>query len=426
MAKYLDDTGLATLWDKIKTRDTNVQTASKNYTDTEITTLNGTLTSSINGVSGRVTSLEGYFTSGKANESIKATQDGDGAIISTTYIKVAQKGVANGVATLDSNGTIPSSQLPSFVDDVIEGYYHNGKFYKESAHTTEITAESGKIYVDLASLKTYRWSGSAFVVISETIVIGTTTGTAYDGGLGAEIRSDLDSHIGNTSNPHSVTKSQVGLGNVVNTGDSATPVQNGTTKFTTGGAYTLQQSIPTTYLKVGSVSGNTLTLTKQDNTTITFTPSFTNYYRPIKVNGTQKLANTSSTALDLVAGTNVTLTESNGAVTIDASDTDTGATSVEVTGSGNAVTTASYDDSTRKITLTKGSTFLTSHLYRPISVAGTQKLANSSGTALNFLNTGNVQFTYASGLKASVDLSNYLTSSDVQAISSDELDEILV
>lgn len=46
------------------------------------------------------------------------------------------------------------------------------------------------------------------------------------------------SHIGNKSNPHGVTKSQVGLGNVVNTGDSATPVNGGTTKFTTGGAYT--------------------------------------------------------------------------------------------------------------------------------------------------------------------------------------------
>lgn len=52
-----------------------------------------------------------------------------------------------------------------------------------------------------------------------------------------ENASNLDSHISNTSNPHNVTKSQVGLGNVVNTGDSATPVSGGTTKFTTGGAY---------------------------------------------------------------------------------------------------------------------------------------------------------------------------------------------
>ena len=50
--------------------------------------------------------------------------------------------------------------------------------------------------------------------------------------------SSYDSHLSNTSNPHNVTKAQVGLGNVVNTGDSATPKSGGTTKFTTGGAYT--------------------------------------------------------------------------------------------------------------------------------------------------------------------------------------------
>lgn len=53
-----------------------------------------------------------------------------------------------------------------------------------------------------------------------------------------EVNSDLSSHTSNTSNPHSVTKAQVGLGDVINTGDSATPVNGGTTKFTTGGAYT--------------------------------------------------------------------------------------------------------------------------------------------------------------------------------------------
>jgi hypothetical protein len=68
----------------------------------------------------------------------------------------------------------------------------------------------------------------------------------------AKAVSSLISHINNTNNPHSVTKAQVQLGNVVNTGDSATPVENGTTKFTTGGAYTefktrdeIMQSLPT-------------------------------------------------------------------------------------------------------------------------------------------------------------------------------------
>ena len=52
----------------------------------------------------------------------------------------------SGVAELDSGGKVPAAQLPSYVDDVVEGYLSSGKFYKESAHTTEIAGESGKIY----------------------------------------------------------------------------------------------------------------------------------------------------------------------------------------------------------------------------------------------------------------------------------------
>lgn len=59
------------------------------------------------------------------------------------------------------------------------------------------------------------------------------------------IISDLNTHTSDVNNPHQVTKAQVGLGNVANTGDSATPTQNGTQKFTTGGAYTLKQNLET-------------------------------------------------------------------------------------------------------------------------------------------------------------------------------------
>ena len=99
-------------------------------------------------------------------------------------IAASLKGANNGVAELDGTGKVPSAQLPSFVDDVVEGYLNEGKFYKESAHTTAITGEAGKIYVDLASLKTYRWSGTAFVVISETIALGETSSTAFRGDRG--------------------------------------------------------------------------------------------------------------------------------------------------------------------------------------------------------------------------------------------------
>lgn len=99
-------------------------------------------------------------------------------------IATTAKGAASGVAELDANGKVPTSQLPSFVDDVIEGYYYNSKFYKESTHTTEIAGETGKIYVDLSTNKTYRYSGSAFVEISSSLALGETSSTAYRGDRG--------------------------------------------------------------------------------------------------------------------------------------------------------------------------------------------------------------------------------------------------
>ena len=104
-----------------------------------------------------------------------------GAIPST------DKGVAGGVATLDANtGKVPPSQLPSYVDDVVEGYYNtiDGKFYEESTYTTEITAETGKIYISLDTDKSYRWSGSTFVAICDPLALGTTHDDAYYGDLG--------------------------------------------------------------------------------------------------------------------------------------------------------------------------------------------------------------------------------------------------
>lgn len=70
---------------------------------------------------------------------------------------------------------------------------------------------------------------------------GEKLSTAF--GKIAKAVSSLISHIANVSNPHNVTKAQVGLGNVVNTGDSATPTENGTDKFTNGGAYTLKKDL---------------------------------------------------------------------------------------------------------------------------------------------------------------------------------------
>ena len=107
------------------------------------------------------------------------------------YIPTSQKGSSGGVAELDGTGKVPASQLPSFVDDVIDGYLNNGKLYTTRSgssgnytYSGEITGESGKIYIDLNTEKTYRWSGNSYVVISETIAIGETSSTAYRGDRG--------------------------------------------------------------------------------------------------------------------------------------------------------------------------------------------------------------------------------------------------
>ena len=121
------------------------------------------------------------------------------------------KGADNGLAELDGNGTVPAAQLPSYVDDVVE--YANLASFPG-------TGESGKIYVALDTLLTYRWSGSAYVEISQSLALGETSTTAYRGDRG---KTAYD-HTSLTNNPHSVTKAQVGLGNCDNTSDADKPV----------------------------------------------------------------------------------------------------------------------------------------------------------------------------------------------------------
>lgn len=95
-------------------------------------------------------------------------------------------------------GVIDASHLPSYVDDVIEGYYSSSKFYKtknsDGTYATEITGEAGKIYVNLNDNKTYRWSGSAYVVISDTIALGETASTAYRGDRGKVAYDHASAH----------------------------------------------------------------------------------------------------------------------------------------------------------------------------------------------------------------------------------------
>ena len=130
---------------------------------------------------------------------------------------IATKGQADGLATLNEAGKIPESQLPSYVDDVVEAA-------TQSALPT--TGESGKIYVATDTNLTYRWSGTGYVEISPSIALGETDSTAYAGDKGKTVTDALAAHKADTSNPHNVTKIQVGLSNVDNTSDANKPVSN--------------------------------------------------------------------------------------------------------------------------------------------------------------------------------------------------------
>lgn len=125
---------------------------------------------------------------------------------------VATKGKANGFASLDGNGLVPSSQLPSYVDDVIEAYatydisetgkLSNIKLYSDPDHANPITGESGKIYLNITRDEPsyqFRWSGTQFVDSNtSSLILGEVTGTAYDGGKGkalANWRKSLNDNL---------------------------------------------------------------------------------------------------------------------------------------------------------------------------------------------------------------------------------------
>lgn len=124
--------------------------------------------------------------------------------------------VSGNLAASRISGTISAANLPSYVDDVLE-YASLSKF--------PTAGESGKIYTALDTNKIYRWSGSAYVVISETIALGTTHSSA---GYGDESRAAYNHSTKTSGNPHHVTKADVGLGSVDNTADSAKSVKYAT------------------------------------------------------------------------------------------------------------------------------------------------------------------------------------------------------
>lgn len=189
--KFLDLNGLTTLWANIKNtfvaKESGKGLSTNDYTTAEKQKLSGIASNAeanvitavkVNGAALTPDSkavnidLSGY--AAKTHSHTKS-DIGLSNVTNDAQVKRSEMGTASGVATLGTDGKVPSSQLPSYVDDVLE-YETKAKF--------PTTGETGKIYVDTITNLTYRWSGSAYVEISQSIALGETSSTAYAGDKG--------------------------------------------------------------------------------------------------------------------------------------------------------------------------------------------------------------------------------------------------
>jgi len=162
-------------------------------------------------------------------------------------------GTANGVAELGSDGKVLSSQLPSYVDDVLE---------YASLSVFPTTGESGKIYVALNTNLAYRWGGSAYVEISPGVALGEASETAYRGDRG---KTAYD-HSQASGNPHGTTAAQVGA-DPAGTASSAITAHN--TNLLHKQAYGVTQSGDYSNAEgYGTVAGYTGSVSKSSDTSI--------------------------------------------------------------------------------------------------------------------------------------------------------------
>jgi len=98
-------------------------------------------------------------------------------------LETSLKGAVNGLAELDSSGFVKNAQLPSYVDDVLDGTWISTTTFNTLLGAV-FTPESGKIYIDTTTNKTYRWSGTVYAEVSASLALGVLSDTAYRGDFG--------------------------------------------------------------------------------------------------------------------------------------------------------------------------------------------------------------------------------------------------
>lgn len=218
----------------------------------------------------------------------------------TSFKSTLKIGTANGLATLGSDGKVPSSQLPSFVDDVVE--YNSKSVFPTSGN-------AGIIYVAIDTNKTYRWSGSAYVEISASLALGETSSTAYAGDKGkanAEAINELTTKVASNTNAISGKVDKVS-GKGLSTNDYTTAEKTKLSGIASGAEVNVQSdwsvtdttsdayiknkpTIPTVNnatltVKQGNASLGTFTANASSNKTITVAER-ANYYKTKPLTGT--------------------------------------------------------------------------------------------------------------------------------------------
>ena len=212
------------------TGDTNTLASAKSYTDTKIQTVQDEVDAINEKIPSEASSTNKLADKDFVNSSIAtATATFRGTVDSLEKLK-ALTGDLNDYAFLK-------------VVDSTTGLVKQYDRYKYSASSSTASTTGNWEYeytLNNSSFTDAQWKAITSGVTSNTVTQVETN------------KSNISSHTSNTSNPHKVTATQVGLGSVVNTGDSATPVSGGTTKFTTGGAYTMQTTLQTSINNVSA------------------------------------------------------------------------------------------------------------------------------------------------------------------------------
>jgi len=191
---------------------------------------------------GRFVTFEAEDIDGKTTQTITDAPIDDGTVSTESFwssdkvqselnakMNASLKGAPNGVAELDSGGKVPASQLPGYVDDILE--------YKTKS-MFPATGEAGKLYVAQDVNLPYRWTGTQYVEISTSLAIGETSSTAHRGDHG-KVAYDhalakgnryseglwvlATNDEGHVISARKATKADIGLGNVDNTADIDKP-----------------------------------------------------------------------------------------------------------------------------------------------------------------------------------------------------------